>query len=83
VIFHLWKVEFDAILRLIVPDGTRAAYLENEDTKALLEALMVLDRVCIEEKILKPRGGQYLMRPKAVDEVSAGGTTHGYSAHVD
>jgi hypothetical protein len=34
-----WKVEFDAALRLIVPEGTRAAYLENEDTKALLEIL--------------------------------------------
>jgi hypothetical protein len=36
----------------------RAAYLENEDTKALFEILMLLDRLCIDEKIVEPRGGQ-------------------------
>jgi hypothetical protein len=25
-----WKMEFDAFLRLVIPVGTRAAYLENE-----------------------------------------------------
>jgi ubiquinone/menaquinone biosynthesis C-methylase UbiE len=64
-----WKLEFDAVLRLIVPEGTRAAYLENEDTKALLEVLILLDQLCIEEKIVRPRGGQYLMRPKPVGEI--------------
>ena len=56
--------EFDAFLRLVVPQGTRAAYLENEDTKALLEILLLLDWLCIEEKIVRPTGGQYLMRPR-------------------
>jgi len=69
-----WKVEFDAVLRLVVPEGTRRAYLENEDTKALLEVLMLLDQLCIEEKIVQPRGGQYLMRPRAVSEISGQGT---------
>jgi SAM-dependent methyltransferase len=63
-----WKLEFDAFLRLVVPDGTRAAYLENEDTRALFEVLMLLDHLCIEEEIVQPSGGQYLMRPKPADE---------------
>jgi len=73
-----WKLEFDAFLRLVVPQGTRAAYLENEDTRALFEILMLLDHLCIEEKIVRPTGGQYLMRPRSVDEIqsrSAPGTS--------
>ncbi len=70
-----WKMEFDAFLRLVVPPGTRAAYLENEDTKALFEILMLLDRLCIEEKIVQPVGGQYLMRPRSVNEIPAKSTT--------
>ena len=34
------------------PEGTRSAYLENEDTKAPLEVFMLLDQLCIEEKIV-------------------------------
>jgi SAM-dependent methyltransferase len=64
-----WKVEFDACLRFVVPPGTRAAYLENEDTKALFEILMLLDQLCIEEGIVQPTGGQYLMRPRSLDEI--------------
>jgi SAM-dependent methyltransferase len=59
-----WMLEFDAFLRLVVPQGTRAAYLENEDTRALFEILLLLDWLCIEEKIVRPTGGQYLMRPR-------------------
>jgi hypothetical protein len=66
-----WKMEFDAFLRLVVPVGNRAAYLENEDTKALFEILMLLDHLCIEEKIVQPRGGQYLMRPRSVNDIPA------------
>ena len=51
--------------------GTRAAYLENEDTRALFEILLLLDRLCIEAKIMQPTGGQYLMRPKPVNEIPA------------
>jgi len=68
-------MEFDAILRLVVPPGTRAAYLENEDTKALFEILMLLDHLCIEEGIVQPAGGQYLMRPRPVNEIPARTTT--------
>lgn len=53
-------------MQLVVPPGTRAAYLENEDTKALFEVLMLLDNLCIEEEIVRPTGGQYLMRPMAL-----------------
>jgi SAM-dependent methyltransferase len=64
-----WKLEFDAFLRLVVPQGTRAAYLENEDTRALFEILMLLDDLCIKERIVQPSGGQYLMRPKQLDQI--------------
>jgi SAM-dependent methyltransferase len=73
-VFERWftveeKTEFDAFLRLIVPHGSRAAYLENEDTKALFEILMLLEHLCIEENILSPTGGQYLMRPKPANDL--------------
>jgi SAM-dependent methyltransferase len=64
-----WKLEFDAFLRLVVPPGTRAAYTENEDTRALFETLMLLDDLCIKEEIVPPSGGQYLMRPRPVDQI--------------
>jgi len=64
-----WKLEFDAFLRLVVPQGTRAVYLENEDTKALFEILMLLDDLCIKERIVQPSGGQYLMRPRPLDQI--------------
>jgi len=64
-----WKLEFDAFLRLVVPQGTRAAYLENKDTKALFEILMLLDDLCIKEEIVRPSGGQYLLCPKPPNEI--------------
>ena len=70
-------MEFDAFLRLVLPPGTRAAYLENEDTKALFEILMLFDQLCIEEKIVRPTGGQYLMRPKSVSDIPAKTATNG------
>lgn len=64
-----WKLENSAFLHLVAPPGTRAAYLENEDTKALFEVLMLFDDLCIKEKILQPTGGQYLMRPKCPNDI--------------
>jgi SAM-dependent methyltransferase len=64
-----WKLEFSAFLHLVAPPGTRAAYVENDDTKALFEILLLLDHLCIEEKIVQPTGGQYLMRPRIPDEI--------------
>ncbi len=66
-----WKLEFSAFLHLVVPVGTHTAYLESDDTKALFEILLLLDHLCIEEKIVQPTGGQYLMRPRPVNEIPA------------
>jgi hypothetical protein len=68
-VFQRWfsielKLEVSAFLHLVAPPGTRAAYLENQDTKALFEVLILLDDLCIKEKIVQPTGGQYLMRPR-------------------
>ena len=63
-----WKDEFGAFFQLVVPSGTRASYLGNEDTKALFEALILLDPLCVDEGITKPTGGQYLMRPKKMNK---------------
>jgi SAM-dependent methyltransferase/LPS sulfotransferase NodH len=71
-----WKMEFDAFLHFVVSPGTRSAYLENQDTKALFEILMLLDDLCIEEKIVQPVGGQFLMRPRPVHEIPAKSTTN-------
>jgi SAM-dependent methyltransferase len=72
-----WELEFGAFLRLVVPPGTRAAYLENEDTKALFELLMLLDHLSIEERVVQPSGGQYLMRPRAANDIPATGAASG------
>jgi hypothetical protein len=66
-----WKLEFSAFLQLVAPPGTRAAYVENADTKALFEILLLLDHLCIEEKIVQPTGGQYLLRPRPVNAIPA------------
>jgi SAM-dependent methyltransferase len=65
-----WQSEFSAFMHIIVPPGTRAAYIENEDTRALFEVLLYMDNLCIEKKILPPTGGQYLMRRRS-EPVSA------------
>ena len=66
-----WKLEFSAFLHLIVPPGTRTANVKSDDTKALFEVLLLLDHVCVQEKILQSTGGQYLMRPRPANEVRA------------
>jgi len=60
-----WKREFGAFLHLVAPPGTRAAYVENDDTKALFEVLILLDALCLEAGLVQPTGGQYLMRANA------------------
>ena len=59
-------MEFTSLLDLVAPPGTRAAYIEIEDTKTLFEVLILLDDLCIKEGA-EPTGGQYLMRPRAND----------------
>lgn len=65
-----WKAEFGAFMQLVAPPGTRAAYLENEDTKALFETLLLLDRTCIDAGVVRPTGGQFLLRPRPAGVVS-------------
>ena len=60
-------MEFTSLLDLVAPPGTRAAYMETEDTTTLFEVLILLDDLCIKKGIAKPTGGQYLMRPRAND----------------
>jgi hypothetical protein len=60
-------MEFTSLLDLVAPPGTRAAYMEIEDTKTLFEVLIFLDDLCIKEEIAKPTRGQYLMRLRAND----------------
>jgi SAM-dependent methyltransferase len=78
-----WKLEFNAFLHLVAPPGTRAAYVENDNTRALFEALLLLDDFCIEEKIVQPTGGQYLMRPKPVNEIPAKAAPAGEESGAD
>ncbi len=68
-IFERWftiecEREFNAFLHLIAPPGTRIGYNENEDTRALFEILVLLDELYIANGILRPTGGQYLMKPR-------------------
>jgi hypothetical protein len=60
-------MEFTSLLDLVAPPGTRAAYMEIEDTKTLFEVLIFLDDLCIKEEIAKLTRGQYLMRLRAND----------------
>jgi SAM-dependent methyltransferase len=59
-----WRAEFNSLMDLVGLPGTRTAFAENDDTKALFEMVILLDQLCIEEQILKPTAGQYLMRPR-------------------
>lgn len=58
----VWSRECDSIVKLIVPVGTRESFVENEDTRALFEVIAILDEILLEERILTPLAGQYLLR---------------------
>lgn len=60
----LEKRENGGIMRLVIPLGARADYLENEDTRALFEFLHYLDDLLIREGVLEPSGIQCLLGPK-------------------
>jgi 2-polyprenyl-3-methyl-5-hydroxy-6-metoxy-1,4-benzoquinol methylase len=61
-----WENTSGTIIHLIAPPGTRVPYAESEDSRAILELLLLVDEICREEKVLKPAAGQFLMRPKPV-----------------
>ncbi len=66
-----WRREFTAFMHLVASPGMRTAYVANEDTRALYHTLLLFDRLCVDEGIVKPIAGQYLMRPKPAAEIAA------------
>lgn len=58
------KFEFNSILHLICPVGTRSAFLENEESRSMFELLFLLDRLLVDRGIIPPAAGQYLLKPK-------------------
>jgi SAM-dependent methyltransferase len=56
--------ERDSIMHLVAPVGSRQNYLETEDGPVIFELLMLLDRLLIENQVLPPLGGQYVMRKR-------------------
>ena len=58
------KVETDALMARVVIKGTRRNYLKDENTRALFEVLVYLDRLLIETGVLPPMSGQYLLRKR-------------------
>ena len=58
------KFEFNSILRLVMPLGARVEYLQNEESRAIFELLFLMDRMLVDQGILTPTAGQYLLKPK-------------------
>ena len=58
------KFEFNSILHLIFPVGTRSACLENEESRSIFELVFLLDRLLVDLEIIPPAAGQYLLKPK-------------------
>jgi hypothetical protein len=59
------KHESTTILDRIVPTGSRRAYLEDGNTRAVFELLLLLDRALLEGGLLAPVEGRYLLRRKS------------------
>jgi 2-polyprenyl-3-methyl-5-hydroxy-6-metoxy-1,4-benzoquinol methylase len=59
------KRELTTILHLIAPPGTRSAFAESEDGRALFELLYFIDNFCLKNSVLSPVGGLYVLTPKA------------------
>jgi len=57
--------EFTTILDRVVPVGSRRGYLRDENTRAVFELLLLLDRALLEGGLLAPVEGRYLLRRKA------------------
>ena len=48
----------------MVPVGSRRGYLRDENTRAVFELLLLLDRALLEGGVLAPVEGRYLLRRK-------------------
>jgi SAM-dependent methyltransferase len=57
-------LEHRTILDRVVPVGTRRAFLADENTRAIFELVMLLDKALLDGGILPPLEGRYLLRRK-------------------
>ncbi|CAD0224472.1 conserved hypothetical protein [Planktothrix agardhii] len=60
------KFEFNSILHLVCPVGTRSAFLHSEESRSIFELLFLLDRLLVDTGIILPAAGQYLLKPKTL-----------------
>jgi 2-polyprenyl-3-methyl-5-hydroxy-6-metoxy-1,4-benzoquinol methylase len=75
-VFERWfdiveKRETTSLHHLVMPNGTRAAYVETEEGRALFEIILLLDQLCLKHGILSPTAGQYVMAPKPTPDSSS------------
>lgn len=63
------EFESTTILDRVMPTGTRQAYLQDENTRAIFQLLLLLDRALLEGGLLAPLDGRYLLRKKSADEI--------------
>ena len=54
--------EFDTIIRFVSPMGTRQNYITDENSKFIFYQLLMLDSILLDNKILKPCSGQYILQ---------------------
>ena len=59
-----YRQEWNSVLHLICPVGTRKAYAETEEGRTLFALLHEIDRILIETRTLPALGGQYLMKKR-------------------
>lgn len=60
-----WRNEFDSLVHLLCPVGGRLNYVETDDGPVIFELLLLLDRLLVENGILGPVAGQYVMRKRS------------------
>ena len=58
------KSESRTVMRFICPVGTRASFTQNETTRALFNVLQQVDQILLDEGVLPPTFGRYLLRKK-------------------
>jgi SAM-dependent methyltransferase len=54
------KFEWNTVEKYVCPTGCRSAYVENEDIKVIFDLIAAVDKMLLEEGVLKPCTGQYL-----------------------
>ncbi|GAB3380297.1 class I SAM-dependent methyltransferase [Lysobacter fragariae] len=69
-ISEMLKSRFDVIMQhesmtiidRVIPSGTRCAYLQDENSRALFKMIQLLDQTLLDSGLLKPLEGRYLLR---------------------